>query len=990
MLAAPRLARPVATHLAMAWLRDKGAQSAVEITALSGSTLTARLRVGDPRDPDLTVERVDVAYVVSWPWRGKELDVTPTAVRLVRPRLKTSLRAGGVDVGQLRGVVDWALRQRPTTRPVPAITVVNGEARLIAPGGTLVVTGGGSYAPSGRVAANLRLAPFRQVLRTATITGSGGPVTLLSHGPSLSVKADLADTQIQAGAEVARASDMALRSDLPWSPRAGRWQGPAAVDLALRGVSGAAGASMVEEANVLVAMRGDLDAATPRQRFVGAVSLSAGAQRAAGSGVAADRLAAHATLRSVELVHDGPTASGRAAGTLTLSLDRLAGGYGAADGLAVSATFPEAAARLRDGGWSGRVGLAGQMSARGRLAPRAARGLAAALPTVGGSRPFAAAVARSLGGEVRLSAPQWRLDVGSQRARFALVTPARLESGSGATVVVNGQGAVTLAPDWRAAGAAAVSLAGGGLPSLVLGVSNAAISPRSARADLRGRVALDEEFARQAQATAEGRLTTGNGGLRLDLTGCAPLRAASLGVGGAMATDLALRLCPGPGPLLQVAGGRWRAVGRVEGGQGDDSGRKVGLMDAAGAFEAAGDAHRLSEGHITLTSARIVDRSTPARFLPVVANGAARAAGPAWQADFTVAHSASRPLLRVTAAASAGGAGRADLDTGRLEFAPGVLQPVDLTPLAAAAREVSGLASFRGWLTWGAGRPPASGGELILRDVNLTGPTGSVRGLATDIVFTSLVPLATAAGQQVRVAEIDTLLPFTNLQGTFDLADDTLVLGRAQARFAGGQVSLGAATISLHAGSRFDGDLTLDQIDVGQVLAATSLAEQVKLQTVVNGQIPFSVGPAGVTVREGRLTSVGGGRLSIARTALGASPGASGAMPAGVAQDFAYQALEDLAFDSLEARLNSLPNDRLGVIFRINGRHDPPTPKRAVIRFADVLRGHALDRPLDLPSDTRIDLTLDTSLNFGELGRALQGAWQDAIRPAATGSAKPP
>jgi hypothetical protein len=246
----------------------------------------------------------------------------------------------------------------------------------------------------------------------------------------------------------------------------------------------------------------------------------------------------------------------------------------------------------------------------------------------------------------------------------------------------------------------------------------------------------------------------------------------------------------------------------------------------------------------------------------------------------------------------------------------------------------------------------------------------------------------------------------------FDLGPDALNVRRAQVTLAAGQVSLDPTTIDLHAGSRFEGDLTVHGVDLGEVLAATSLSEQVKVQAVVDGRVPFTAGPSGVEIHEGTLSAVGGGRLSICRTALGAPASAapvsgapapaapaSSACPVGasassaagagqvaaadggIAQDFAYQALENLAFDTLDARLNTLPKDRLGVIFHIKGRHDPPGRQKAIIRFADVVRGHALDRPVPLPSDTEIDLTLDTSLNFGEVIQALEAAWQDAIRP---------
>ena len=41
--------------------------------------------------------------------------------------------------------------------------------------------------------------------------------------------------------------------------------------------------------------------------------------------------------------------------------------------------------------------------------------------------------------------------------------------------------------------------------------------------------------------------------------------------------------------------------------------------------------------------------------------------------------------------------------------------------------------------------------------------------------------------------------------------------------------------------------------------------------------------------------------------------------------EFAYQAMENLAFQSLDATINSLPRGRLGILFHIKGENAPPT-----------------------------------------------------------------
>ncbi len=89
--------------------------------------------------------------------------------------------------------------------------------------------------------------------------------------------------------------------------------------------------------------------------------------------------------------------------------------------------------------------------------------------------------------------------------------------------------------------------------------------------------------------------------------------------------------------------------------------------------------------------------------------------------------------------------------------------------------------------------------------------------------------------------------------------------------------------------------------------------------------------------------------------------------------------MEDLAFDKLDASLNSTPGDRLGILFHINGSHDPAKAQQARLPVSALMSGRAFQQPIPLPSGTKINLTLDTSLNFGELVRSLGEAWREAL-----------
>jgi hypothetical protein len=166
--------------------------------------------------------------------------------------------------------------------------------------------------------------------------------------------------------------------------------------------------------------------------------------------------------------------------------------------------------------------------------------------------------------------------------------------------------------------------------------------------------------------------------------------------------------------------------------------------------------------------------------------------------------------------------------------------------------------------------------------------------------------------------------------------------------------------------------LTLANVDLGELVANSTLSDSVSMQARINGSLPFQMSGADFRLTNGVVAAIGAGRLSIKRQALTggvATAGADGAQPNAV-QDFAYQALENLAFDTLDAKLESRPGGRLGAVFHLIGRNDPPGSPKARIGLFDALRGSAFNKHIDLPKGTPVDLTLDTSLNFDDLLKA--------------------
>jgi hypothetical protein len=332
--------------------------------------------------------------------------------------------------------------------------------------------------------------------------------------------------------------------------------------------------------------------------------------------------------------------------------------------------------------------------------------------------------------------------------------------------------------------------------------------------------------------------------------------------------------------------------------------------------------------------------------------------------------------------------GQAEIAATNVAFTPDGLQLEDLTPLVGEnMARASGTASFTGAFGWS----PAgatSRGVFSTPGLDFRSPAGPVTGVKGEIVFTSLTPLVSAPDQKLEAATLQALLPLTDLEAVFDLGPAGLQLDSATAVAADGTVALEPMLVPFEQGATLTGAVALSRVNLNEVFEATNLGDKVKLDAVVTGRVPFSIGPQGFRLANGSFASVQPGRLSIDRDALtgiGASA-AEGAQapeaPVNAVQDFAYQALENLAFDNLDAQVESRPGGRLGVIFKIKGRHDPPVAEEARVSIMDVIRGQAFQKRIPLPKGTPINLTLDTSLNFDELLAAFARINQERAGPA--------
>ncbi len=220
-------------------------------------------------------------------------------------------------------------------------------------------------------------------------------------------------------------------------------------------------------------------------------------------------------------------------------------------------------------------------------------------------------------------------------------------------------------------------------------------------------------------------------------------------------------------------------------------------------------------------------------------------------------------------------------------------------------------------------------------------------------------------------------MPVTGLTGTFGLDDKALTITGGAADVGGGRVRLESLRVPLATGAPMVGVLVLDGVQLHDLVKASPFGDRAELDAKVSGRVPFQSEAGKVRIEGAELHAIQAGRLSINRQALtGVAATGSVSAPAGppapvapndTFTDFAYQAMENLAFDKLEASIASRDDKRLGILAHIVGRHDPPQRQEIRLSLFDLLGRKFLNRSLPLPSDTGVDLTLDTTLNLDDL-----------------------
>ena len=995
--------RAAARELLVGWLDRKGIDADVEVEQLEIDGFVGKISIGDPRNPDFKVERVEVDYALGMPWSKTGLGVTPSRIRLIRPLARASWKDGKLSLGSLDPLVEAFMGKppRPDTR-APLVIVEGGRARIDTEYGPLQVLADARIDDSKLMRLSARLPSASLKSGDTQARGLSAVVDLTTTGDRVALKVEAAADSFALNDARGSAAKLSLTGDLPYPDlKKRRGDGRAVIAAHLTADRLSTGAIEGRKAEAALDFDGLTEGWIETFRVAGKGQTRVRAQRLTGPGLdargvdialnRADVMAAHGE-RGLEWRVASPAAitldsatSGEMRLTKTaLSSGKLtAGGRGAA--FEIQGPLALTARRLVAGDLSlndarGRLALdvvrdgVTQATATGSLAAARASWPGFGAPTAD-DLPEMAELKRALNA-FAIDAPGVRFAIDNAGTELTLTRPVTARPANGGLLTITPAKTPLFAAESGQSGGGALTLTsqrGGGLPEAQFAIPSWSLVSGGFRARLDGKAALDFGPARSIALSTKGELASDGGRLTYRTDDCIPVSVERLELGENDVTDVAGRFCPTEAPLITVANGGWKAQGTLADVDATAPFLAMRFSDAQGRLVVDGKPAGLSMT-ATVTRAKASDTTDPLRFLPLTAVGEARLNNEVWSGGFDLTrleHAIGRIDLRHDGKAEAGGV---TISAPTLAFSQYGLQPDDLTPLAAdyLKSPVEGSAGFEGRFDWSP-TTSTSSGVLTIPELDFTSPAGKVQGLKGRVEFTSLTPLITAPDQVLTINRLETVTPLTDLELRFALDEKFLNLAGGKIEAAGGRISIEPFNVPLTPGEAWGGVIVIEQVQLNELMKSANLQDKAQLDSVVSGRLPFTYAPdVGWRISGGVLNAVRPGRLSIQPEvfddldAAGAVEGEA-PLPPNTMQDLAYQAMQDLAISDLSAEVNSLDGGRLGVRFHIHGRHDPPERQQLRLSWIDLIRRDFLKKKLPLPSDTPIDLTLDTTWNANQI-----------------------
>ena len=980
----------VVARLAELYLLGRGVPSSIQIDRLDREGLEARVRLGGGRAPDLAIGHLSVVFEDGWSLKPRVVTVSHAVMRLGFDGEKLSF-------GTLQRLVESIVESGEAPPAVPAapaqapMRIVLEDAKLLTftPAGVISLAGRGVVAGrnverfSGTIGrANLRSPGFALLLSGGSIsarsTDKGVEMHLRARGRGLSVQ-KLRAAEVQLGLDL---------SGIGWSG-----QNLSLADGVVRFSADALNGKNLSLAHTIMQLRlsaWQMERNPEGTRATGTLNGAVRFEQGRGKGWSLSKAALHTSASALSL--QTGVAGWRVSGPVVTMVDLSSARYGLGGTPLMADQF--SATLQGDIGLSpdGVAGtLTGALKSDLSVAPADARKAVRKLPLIGtDTRGRATAIAALR--NMHLEAPHFYIGKSAGPLVLTLPEPVTLTSRSGARAKLTQSGVFLLsrATDGQMKGGFDATLSGGGLPVIDLHVPSYSARQQGGALALTSGVALkvraNMHTWRALTLETTGAFTAQNGATAYRAAGCPHVGVgAYLSDSTVMFSKLRTTICARESmPLFTSDEAGWHFAGSWKNLSAHLDAAEADAKSKTGRIDITGDSHGMSDGIVQSHGAILTDAKTEKRFVPLTATTRLVLKKAKWRGELNFASAKTGRKVATTTVQHdlRSGKGTAQISAD-IALSPDGLQPADLSPLLASLSNANGRAKFRGTLRWTA-HEMVSRGTLSVQQTNLTSPLGAIKQAEAEISFSSLLPPVTQRAQSITAQRIDWLVPLSDLLLKFQLAKDAVRVEAFKAAVAGGHIAITAMEVPRDPKATMSGTLTLDGVNLSALIAASNLADKVSLDARVSGEIPFRYGPDGLRLQNGHFASIGPARLSIRRevwTGDGSTDKDTGKDNA--IRDFAYQALENLAIDTLEAKLDSQPHGRLGLVFHIKGRNDPAKAEEARIGVFKLIEGKAFDTPLPLPKGTPVDLTLDTSLNFDELLEAYRHAFSANLAEAA-------
>ncbi|WP_225007667.1 YdbH domain-containing protein [Novosphingobium percolationis] len=873
-------------------LAGLGLSATYEIDTIApGVEVLRNIVVGDPRHPDLTIDRAEfrVVYGLGLPEIGK--------VILTRPRIHGRWQDGRLSLGALDKLIYPATPSKaPFRLPRLDLTVIDGQGMFDSEAGRIAVRAAGSGALRDGFAGTLAVAAPHLNAGGCDVRGANLAGRLRIAGEKPHLAGPLRFDRLDCATRKSTVDDAVLDLDLTMDRDFQGLVSRSGLRTGAFALGGLTGESLALDS--ALAWRGGV--------LGGRLAANAGGVHANGATVALlsvdGRIATRKGFSAIEF-RGGIDGQGLRRGAV---LDRALASTGAqVEGTLFapmvaqvrqalareergSRVTGEVSFRRQGGDWSLVVPAAALRGGSGAALVSLSRfqvaGAEGRMPRMAGAFSTGGAGLPHLSGRLEQSVPGravFRLAMDEYRAGGgAVAIPALM-------VAQVEDGSLGFSGEARVSGA----IPGGRVQGLVLPLHGAysargelalwrrCVTPRFDALQL-GAMALDRQSLTICPAGGTAIVRQGAGGLRIGggtdalalsgKLGETPVRLQSGPVGFAWPgtiTARGLNVALGPDDTatrLKLA----ELVARLGG---DYAGTFAGVearlaatpLDVTGA---KGD-WRYADGKLVLadTSFDLTDRQNPARFEKLIARGATLTlADNRIDAEALLRHPASdrevgRAVIRHDLTTATG---HADLTVPGLVFDKG-LQPDELTRLAlGVVANAAGTVKGSGRIDW-TQRGVTSSGTFGSDNLDLAAAFGPVKGLSGSLRFTDLLGLVTAPHQVLKVAAVNPGIEVND--GTIDiqlLPGQVLRLNGAHWPFLGGNLALEPTELRLGLAETRRYTLLVDGLDAAKFLARLELGN-LSATGIFDGKLPLVFDADGGRIEGGNLVSrAPGGNVS--------------------------------------------------------------------------------------------------------------------------------